>query len=413
MMALTRLVTFSLFLVGTWPACAGGTRPVPPTSVEPAEDASLAQDAESVEDAPADPSNGDVEYFPAFDPELWGYRPCGGTFAIHPVTNDPFSMPAREPGPNPVQTASEVLRSAPSANEVYRLLAAQKLEPGSELVYDLFSPRSEDVHLYLYATTDRSAEELAKERAILTVMVDYQPADAIWERWSDDHQTVLAGAEGPAFSFPAPRRVEIIELKIPSSNFPDARAYEISLGMEITSTALGPKSHSRRLVLYNGGYEIKQRPCARAALFEEATDIERWLFGLSLGPVMLFTDLTGPDDDHKTITTVPGGSTIRIYATAFRMATSPRVTALQPTVNGEPLGEPIWLTIGGANTQSYPFVDGRFSFEYTVPEAPGLYEIVVFTWEDAFETFRDLDGNRIEGRTSRSKNSNSIRLFVE
>ena len=354
-------------------------------------------------------------YLPQFDPVHWETQTCEGLVEIPPVTADPFVVPDRDPPVFPVRTASEQRQLFPAANG-NTLLAPAALEPGPEWVYDLFASEPQDVQLYFYDVTSRTEDELAAQRTMFTLLVDYKPVRAVWTRWDDERLEPIATSESYGFSFDVPRNVEIVDIKVPAAAFPERRAYEISLGVQSTSTLLNSERSSRRLVLYNGGYQTPPRPCAIPALWGDALPIERHFFGATGGPVLLFSE---HNDDFAQLTKQPTfvepGTTVKFYATLFRRARVSRVTALQPAVNGVPFGDVVWLTQGGANTQSYPFVDGRFTFEYKVPNEPGLYEVVVYTWEDPFETFRDLDGNRVPNKTSNgsvARNSNSIRLVV-
>lgn len=227
----------------------------------------------------------------------------------------------------------------------------------------------------------------------------------------------LSEGVGTSFTFEFPREIEIIDITIPRETFLENRAYDISLGMASTSTVKSATTTARRLVLYNGGYEIPARPCAAPRLESHFRPIEIALLGARRDS-LIFADVTeNIEQARKAPTYVEGGSTVTVYGSLFRHEDSVRVTALQPTVNGEPFGELIWATKGGPFPRpgTYAYVDARYSFTYDVPAEPGLYEIVVMSWEYPFETWRELDGDRIPNVTSASsprEHSNSIRLVV-
>ncbi len=313
---------------------------------------------------------------------------------------------------------SQQARRAAQGEEGRIVVAAPELQQGKVIAYDFFSPGGRDVtlHYYPYVTT-RTAEELSKERMNLTILVDYEPVEATWTRWNDDRSAALDSAVATGFSFGPPREFELIEVTIPADAFPEHRAYEISLGMLSVSSLLVDRHTAWRMRLYNGGYDVPPRPCANQPLgVDERTEIE---FALQNGAreLLLFPEII--EDfwtTHGRPLQVEPGETIRFYATGLRDGKGASAAVAVPTVNGIPIGSPRWWSHGpGWVGAALPPIDTRFSFSYTVPEEPGVYDVYVQSWTDPFETGRDLDGNSINGvyfTPKPTSHSNGIRLVV-
>ncbi len=372
------------------------------------------QDATTIDADDAGPSG--PEPLPSIDGALWEFRQCEGETPMSSPSDEKFRMPNRD-SIDPEFDARQA-RAAAEGEEGQIVVADPALQQGKVFAYDFFSPGGRDVtlHYYPYVTT-RTAEQLSKERMNLTVLVDYEPVEATWTRWSDDRSTALDTALGTGISFGPPRQFELIEVTIPAEAFPQRRAYEISLGMLSVSSLLVDRHSAWRMRLYNGGYEVPSRPCANEPLdIEERTEIE---FALQNGAreLLLFPE-TIEDfwTTHGRPLEVKPGETIRFYASGFRDGKGPSAAVAVPTANGIPIGSPKWWRHGPAWVgAALPPIDTRFSFSYTVPDEPGTYDVYVLSWTDPFETGRDLDGNRINGVYFSSKprgHSNGIRLVV-
>lgn len=358
------------------------------------------------------------EPLPDFDPELWRTRECFGVETLEPVSDKPFEMPERT-NPDPTLTEEEVLEQAPAAHGA-RMAAARALQPGSNYVYDLFSPGGREVQLYFYSYTDRTDHELSFEQTNMTVLVNYRPVQAEWTRWNAGRTERLLQATGTGVDFAPPKQVELIDITIPREAFPTEGVYDISFGMHSASSTLSPQTITWRLALYNGGYDRRTRPCTPPPIESDYQPIETALLGAALGghALLIFPENIGWYSQARgEPIRAAGGTTLTFYASAYRLGGHPRVTVAQPTVNGVPTGEPHWYQQGGPTaTHRFKWIDDRFTFDVTIPDEPGQYDVVVMNWETPYEVYRDLDGTRLPRVTNGvrvAKHSNPIRFVVE
>lgn len=358
--------------------------------------------------------------FPNFNPANWRTAGCSGQTSMMPVSESEFEIPDRAPAPNPVRTESEQ-RALFSGNGVsgYTLLADPTLHACPDWVYDLFAEEPQDVRLYFYPVLTRNDALLAHQRLLFTLLVDYEPVQATWTRWDAERTSATASNVGSSFVIESPKQVELVDIVIPAEVFQERRAYEIALAVESSSSVRSTDLNAaRRIVLYNGGFGVPDRPCTAENLGAESLPIEVEARGVSKVS-LIFSDATESIEQlRREPTYIEGGTSVTLYGSLYRRWESASVMALRPTANGEPFGSTMWFESGGVGPApgSPMYIDARFSFTYDVPTEPGLYEVVVMSWEDPFESWRDLDGNRIPGVTSRSsptKHSNSIRFVVQ
>ena len=346
-----------------------------------------------------------------FDPAFWDTPTCSGAVQLPPISNQPFEEPERPQGPYPSLTRAQADALFNYGNGSI-LLVDRELNPGDSFVHDLFSPTAQDVTLYFYGFTDRSEERRLGQKVVFTVLVDYVPVVAMWTRWDDSHVEPMLQTQGSHMAFENPRRIELVEVTIPASQFPQARIYEISFAQMEAPHSNSSRS-SRRLVLYNGGYALPSQPCALPPLGDEITEFEKVLF-----PAGIAATIFGEATEHEghlrgePMVAKPGAK-LTLHGTFWRTALSPKITVVQPIVNGAPVGQPLWITQGGDNPHRYQLIDARFTFEVTLPAEPGVHAVSLATWEDPYRPCRDLEGNDIRGCSksgSVSRHSNVLRF---
>jgi hypothetical protein len=295
------------------------------------------------------------------------------------------------------------------------LRVSRHLEPGNERPFELFATPGTDVTLHLYALNNY--EDLSSFHLNVVVMVDYEPVEANYVRWNADRTQKLIDVQKTGLNFPITSDVEIVDITIPGSAFPEERMYEVSLSMQSNTIERRSVGQARRFALFNGGFNRPSRPCVESRLGERATEIEQRLktrISDDLGP-LFFEGVTSRDDVDRIIDVRPG-ETRRLYLSVLRSDIDVEPTVLVPLLDGEPVGPKWWVSQGGPRgTQRWPTTDARKSFEMTFPEEPGIYEVQVASWTDPFELHRNRNGVEVEGVSDGGglrENSNALRFRV-
>jgi hypothetical protein len=394
------------------------------TSLSDASDAADAMDGPDADASPSDAdASGDGDASGAedaqpleFDASLWMQpNPCQGETSF-PEDNAEFFIPDRAPGYAPKLTRQELIADMGGMPlQATSLRVGRHLEPGDQRAFELFANPDTDVTLYLYAVNNY--EDLSSFRLNVVVMVDYEPVEASYVRWSPDRTQKLMEVETTGLNFPITSDVEIVDITIPGSVFPEERMYEVSLSMETSTIERRPVGRSQRFALFNGGYNRPSRPCVEPRLGERSTSIERQVEPrISDDVAALFFDgiIEGADVDQ--LNDVRPGETRRMYLSVIRSDADSKPTVLVPLLDGKPLDEKWWVTQGGTREYERQMtIDGRKSFEVTFPEEPGIYEVQVASWTDPFELHRTREGEEVEGISDGGgllENSNALRFRV-
>lgn len=367
------------------------------------------QDADSSSDASSKPLE--------FDAGIWMKpNPCDGQKSF-PEDDSEFSIPDRTHTIDPTLTRDELIADMGGMPlQAWSIRADTALKPGNERPYELFANPGTDIPLHVYAVNDY--EDLSSFRLNVTVMVDNEPVEASYIRWNSDRTQKLLDVQSTGVNFPVTSDVEIVDITIPGSAFPEERMYEISLAAEVTTTERSSFGESQRYALFNGGYDRPSRPCIEPRLGHRARPIVDQLrsrIGDDIA-ALFFGGITHRDDVRRVIDVQPG-ETRRMYLSVLRSDIAVEPTVMVPLLNGEPIGTTKWWVKQGGDRayDDVPTVDARKSFEVTFPEEPGIYEVQVASWTDPYELFRTPDGEEVEGVSdggSLLENSNALRFRV-
>ena len=408
------------FVAVTGTACQGCHLAAKPDDRGPA-DADAGQGSGDADiDGSSDEVDSDVSSeLLEFDPGLWSEgNPCEGV-VNHEDVDSEFSLPDNPPDDDPKQTRDRVIqRLGGVPRQGNAVTVDPALQPADRRPYQLYATPGTDVSIYL--AVFNNFDDLSSFRLNVTTMIDYEPVEATYERWSPDRSEKLFEKTTTGINYDITSDVELVDITIPGSAFPEERMYEISLNYEVMSIPTNTHGSARRFALFNGGFERPDSPCAESPLDEPATSFEAEVVH-SVGPqlAMLFHEGIRQRDDINHLIPVEPGATRQLYLSVLHISApleEPAPTALVPVMNGKPIGELWWVSTGGPRSDQETWqIDARKTFEVTFPEEPGIYEVMVASWLHPWELYRNPDGSRNEGVSEGSElqtNSNVLRFRV-
>jgi hypothetical protein len=395
----------------------------------PDDDAAAVSDASDTrDDTPSDVADGSGEVHDSsdrpdtsnalYDPALWMRdNSCTGETTF-PSDFGEFENPPPPDDYTPTKTYDDWIASRGELPlQGFSFGVDPKLMPRDQRPFELFAEPGTDIQLFITHVNNYTDEELESFRHTTTVLVDYEPVEATYQRWSPNRETMVDEVVSTGFHFDVTEKVEIIEITIPASAFPESRTYEIALASETTTTVRRSVGKNFRFALFNGGCDRPTRPCHEPALSDEATEFEQRLFRRISDDVasIFFEGISNRDELRSTIDVQPG-ETRRIFVSLYSNGFEEREMVLRPLLNGKPLDHTWWVTHGNRTGEGQSkYIDARKSFEVTFPEEPGIYEVQVASWLDPFELYRTPDGTEhddIESESPLSENSNALRFRV-
>jgi hypothetical protein len=170
-------------------------------------------------------------------------------------------------------------------------------------------------------------------------------------------------------------------------------------------------------MLYYGGYELPETPtCFESSIKKVENETERSVLNETQnrhGMVFLST-VEDPTAVRDSITIQPGEEALlNLSLMSSTLPTQPRVAI--PFVNGQPMTRRWFHVHESSQGHGRKFEIGlRKQFKFKAPEAPGTYDVFVGIWEDPLLPVYDLEGNRLEGRSSEAYgHTNTLRFVVE
>lgn len=294
----------------------------------------------------------------------------------------------------------------------------EKHSPGDGFPYDVFAEPGENVEFTAVFAVDR--EPGAAVTLDFTVLVDYRPVVANLSFEGPDRE-VQQVVQGSGHRFLSAGRADFIAVTIPAAEFEVGKNHEIAIAMGYRNAGKARFVISQRASLFYGGLEpaMSDVPCTPSQLGDPLNEIEKRLSSrFFLRYVGIFTD-PAPAPLNAGIPARPGESH-RIYYSALRaLPNEPSTFALVPTLNGEPIGPVLWRRLNGPIQEPDLFnVDDRGYFDISLPTEPGVYEVVVQTWEDPWIRWRDFgvpeppDGYPGVGMVHPTAGSNTLRFVV-
>ena len=309
-------------------------------------------------------------------------------------------------------------------SRAYATVPAENLEPGPDRAFDLYANQGEDAtfHLAYVVNPDKLRRKTFEGRYLwISMLVDYQPVQFQYEIWNGDRSKVVRSGQTSGLRLDQDDYVKILDLTIPASALPEARMYELAL-MSVYEEHRGISSAGfDRFILYYGGLERPANPCFEPPLEEELNAVERFFhgnddafhgyFGATLHQYILFPDrirdeaLAGDTDAvakyPEAYKVEPGDElTLNVSATTstYPEVDEPSPTVMRPFVNGKPMEEKWNITTVTTREEPGDEVNARKQFVFEAPKEPGLYNIMVGSWPDAYQkAFEGLPRERNEG----------------
>jgi hypothetical protein len=337
-----------------------------------------------------------------FDASLWQQEnPCTGEVSF-PEEHEPYSVPTRpQPSQAPVITRDDLIDELGFfPNRAISVRPGKAVRPGDGRSFDLYAQPGTDVPIHIYSINDADEPEDFEPYSLnVTVMVDYAPVEATYERWSPDRTQKLLETTATGINVDLESDFEILDVTIPAAVFAERRMYEISVSYNLTTYDGRSNGESRRFALFNGGYDRPSRPCAEPKIDVPWSDWEKTLYNRGtvddLGP--LFYEGITSELDIQSLVDVEPGETRRMFFSVLQTSSQAggKPTVLVPLFDGEPMG-PVWWVKQGGEDNYRVRVNARKSFEVTFPEEPGVYVVQVATWEDPYLYWRTRDGVRNE-----------------
>jgi hypothetical protein len=337
-------------------------------------------DAES--EPPDTPDTPPVEPM-EFDPELWNEsNPCSPPVSYEAppqsfsIPDETSSLEDREMNREQLLRWRGGLDSRDTGAEV-RLGASTNPGAGSWHDFNMFVEPGTDIPIHVYPY---HGDDLDEYRFNVTVMVDYEPVEAVYTHWNADRTATIQETTATGYSAAFQSDVEIVDVTIPSEVFDERRMYEVAVSVDLTSVATRVERQHHRYALYNGGYERPDRPCAETSIEQAMTRAERymWLEADGDSGVLFFDGIPANYDWHDQFEVEPGESR-RFYFSAMYSDSygDPKDVVFAPVINGQPIRSAWWVhSLPNRNSNS-PTVDDRKSFEVTFPEEPGVYDVQV------------------------------------
>lgn len=352
------------------------------------------------------------------------YGSCTQVFGSSSI-NQPFEIPNRVQTSPRKLTASEFLTGISGFRYSYSLRPDERHQGVSGTVpLVLFANEGDDVEFSWYVHHKRTPDELARTRASMTFMVNYEPTVAEYTRWDSTRSQILETNVDTGQNFTFEAQTEIWDVRIPADQFDGPGAHDIAFAWESAIDGYGATTgRIHRKTLYYGGYERQTRFCARPQLGADENPWEYWTSRYHMRSNLIAFMHPGQPFravDFEDRPTRAPGVTERVYWSLFRWNSERRRYIVSvPLLNGRPVGDPIWSTTGGeerANLSKEQTVDDRGYLDVTLPDEPGLVQIMMATWPDPFVPAETLDGARIEGVQWGgfvSDNSNFVEIVVE
>jgi hypothetical protein len=334
------------------------------------------------------------------EPALWNQRePCSGTVAAEYATDDPFSIPDNPPSGDYDLTREQYIARYGPIEETWGVIPAESLQ-GHVFPYDLWASPGDDVVLRFF-NLGQTNQDRPGLRSSTTVLVNYQPVRATFEYLSSDLSEVVETEQSTGSSRVIDTDFRVIDITLPGSAFAAGASNEVALA-NVDHSPEFTATYSRRLTVHYGGYGLPEpAPCNPPPLKEYRTyDEYRLRYLMRRARVVIFVNPMPYVKGIQPEIEVQPGETVTVYYSKFHYGkpagfTDPIRVAMIPTMNGEPIGDTIWSMESGdieENRTGFDIIDDRGTFEVTIPDEPGVYDVALMTWAYPFVRWRDIDG---------------------
>ncbi len=287
----------------------------------------------------------------------------------------------------------------------------------------VYAQHGEDIVLHLLGQNVDPEDFIAN----LSVLLDYKPVEARLVRWEPERAHIVQEVSGSGMRFDVKYDVEVIDIVIPASNFTENRAYEVEISYFHSKELREQFQFHRRVLVYHGGFQAPSHPCFEPALeLDVLTDLEVELVMRASGATLLFAEGIDTVELLRSPIYAERGQRLTLYYSLFNVVPTRRSKVAVPFMNGVAIGEPWYLSNGESQSvflkgeddtyRLYRPVDARKTFELTLPDEPGVYDIYINDWDHPYLPYYDLTGKRIPGVSIGAlldAGSNILRFVVE
>lgn len=322
------------------------------------------------------------------DLDLWtAARPCSApTTNVETVSTSPFEVP---PGGEfeAAWTRERILsEGAEGFDQWSRIFFDSKYGTlGDRQPFDIFVEPGEDVVLHVHLFDSSRDQDY-----VMSTFLDYEPVSSNFKQVTGDRKDVIKESVGTTgFIAHVDRRLVLTDVTIPAEEFTPGRTHELVFAFVGSSRG----AQTSRYQVHYGGYGPPPDPleCVVSPLGTERSIFEGIMYGLSGPRVATIFNVPHPTGVTYLERTVSTGETVRIYSSIFRKFNhiGPTQIFLQPTLNGKPVGDPIWRSRNGpSDLRRIETIDSRDYFDITLPDEPGLYYFNLVAVEDPWKRWR-------------------------
>jgi hypothetical protein len=327
--------------------------------------------------------------------------PCSGLVKPNSIESEFKYPPEAQAYHIGKSSRAELMESA--QNNVYtfihRVNFDANLRPDNRSII-LHRNNDEDVHIYIHTTI--LPEDIDRTKGMLTVLLDYKQVDATYKFSQDRWDNQIFTKKSNGVRFPIDTQFSMMEVILPSELFKEERMYEIAIG-QITSRYDGTDGGIfRKIHLFNKSYTQLSHPCFEEPLRKPANTIEYGLVREAVSAdVLLFPTYYPAVNEiafERLLPAEPGQKVQINLSLRSRLNAKDRTRPvfLKPLLDGKPLEDEWRVSLAPEGPGSFN-IDARKTFEVTLPEEPGIYEVSVGVWHDPHLMAVDLEGNAQRG----------------
>jgi hypothetical protein len=345
--------------------------------------------------------------------------PCRGDVTPAPIERE-FEYPASSAADNYGKSSREELEmfaNGASYTDIHRWTFDSNLRPDQRGTL-LFRQDDEDVRIYLHTTVH--PDDVYRAAGILTVLVDYKPVEATYKYSQDRWENLLFSKMATGTRFPIDTQFSMMEVILPAELFTEERIYEIAVGQTTVQYGASNGGIYRKVHLLNRSTEQPSHPCHEEPLGEPANTIEYGLISENISTgVLLFPTYYPALSEVAFERLLPATPNQKVQinlslVSKFNAEDRTRPVFLKPLLDGKPLEDQWRVSLSPKSPGSFN-IDARKTFEVTLPEEPGIYEVSMAVWHDPNMMAVDLDGDTREGISTggRGATSNLLRFEVK
>lgn len=346
-------------------------------------------------------------------------NPCRDT-VTPPIIEGDFQYPIRSTAYHIGKSSREKLAEFAQGTAytfVHQVTFDDNLRPDRRSIV-LHRNDDEDVHLYIHTVVQ--PDDIERINGMLTVLVDYQPVEATYKFSRDRWDNVVFSKQATSTRFPVDTQFSMMEIVLPAALLAEERMYEIAIG-QITNRYNGSDGGVfRKIHLFNRSYERSAHPCFEEPLDAPANTIEYGLIreNVSAGVILFPTHYPAVNEvAFEELLPAEPGQKIQInlsLRSKLNAVDRTRLVFLKPLLDGKPLEYDWRVSLTPKGSGSFK-IDARKTFEVTLPEEPGIYEVSMAVWHDPHLMAVDLNGDNQAGISNGNggDTSNLLRFEVK